>query len=316
MELRRLGPHGLALSSLGLGTLTWGRDTDDLDARDMLRIYLDAGGRALDVPTDWGSETFAGRVTAVGRVLNEEFAPSELTITFHSGNFGLRQKTLGPATSRRNLLASLDSGLAELGVPSVDLWVIHGPRQRVPFQEIIETAKFAQRTGRVSYVAVAGMDMWDLGSAVAHGEQASVVSAIAAPFSLLAASPAQQIFGHTRESQLGFLALAPLAQGVLTGKYRRTTPPDSRAASAHLADLVRQYLGTKQSRVVEAVVRTAEGLETSPSHVALAWVLGYPGVTSAVIGPRNPRQLEQLLEQPITRLQRELHEVLGEVALP
>lgn len=316
MELRRLGRHGLALSSLGLGTLTWGRDTDDLDARDMLRIYLDAGGRTLDVPSDFGSKTFAGRVSAVGRVLNDEFAPSELTITFHSGHFGLRENTMGPSTSRRNLLASLDTGLAELGVPSIDLWVIHGPRERVSVQEIVETAKFAQGTGRVSYVAVAGMDMWDLGSAVALGDQQSVISAIAAPFSLLAASPAQKIFSHTRESQLGFVALAPLAQGVLTGKYRRTTPPDSRAASAHLADLVHPYLGTKQARVVEAVVRTAEGLETSPSHVALAWVLGHRGVTNAVIGPRSPRQLEQLLEQPITRLQRELHEVLGEVALP
>ena len=85
-----------------------------------------------------------------------------------------------------------------------------------------------------------------------------------------------------------------LAGGVLTGKYRHTTPPDSRAASAHLRSSVEPYLESSLP-IVEALSQAAHGLECSIADVALAWVEGTPGVTSAIIGPRNLVQLEQIL---------------------
>lgn len=323
MEIRRLGDQGLAVSTLGLGTLTWGGDTDDHEAAELLATYLDAGGNTLDVPSDWGSPTFAGRVEAVGRTINDGSHRNQLVIIVHSGN--LPEPTgplnpppppsLGPRCSKRNLLASLDNALHDLRTDHVDLWVIHGPRQGVTIAEIQGAAHFALATGRATYVGVAGLDEWDCGTITAGGSAVSGVSALAGAFSLLNAALLTPIISHGEESGLGFVALSPLAQGALVGKYRHSTPPDSRAATGHLSSLVSPYLSERHGRVVEAVYRAARSLDSTPAKVALAWVLDQPGVSTAIVGPRGPRQLDQLLAGPPVILQRELRDVLSEVAI-
>ncbi len=321
MEIRRLGSHGLAVSSIGLGTLTWGRDTDDVEASEMLASYLDAGGTTLDIPSDWGSPAFEGRLSSVGQVISG-IRRDDLVLIVHSGNLpeprGPRipplPTRLGPRSSKRNLIASLDAALADLGTDRVDLWVIHGPRQGISIEEMRQAAQFALQTGRAQYVGAAGMDAWDLG-ALTGSDFAPGFSALAGPFSLLEGADRKNIMPHGLESGLGYVALSPLAQGALTGKYRHTTPPDSRAASAHLASLVQPYLTKRHSRVVEATARAAMGLDTTASQVALAWVLAQPAVSTAVIGPRNSRQLDAILETSPVQLQRELRDVLSEVAI-
>ncbi|WP_164996717.1 aldo/keto reductase [Actinomyces minihominis] len=326
MEIRRLGQRGLAVSALGLGTLTWGRDTDDFEAAAMLQSFLEAGGTTLDVPSDWGSATFEGRVRAVGSTIADGLR-DRLVLILHSGNLPeptggpLQAATrrdismLGPRASKRNLIASLDTALADLGTDHVDLWVIHGPRQGISIGEIREAAQFALRTGRAHYVGAAGFSDWDFGALTSFTPGEEPFAALASPFSLLDASARVNLMPRGSESGLGFVALNPLAQGVLTGKYRNSTPPDSRAASSHLASLVEPYLTQRHARVVEAVVRAAGGLGTTPSQVALAWVLAQPLVSTAIIGPRNSRQLDAILEEPTLHLQRELRDVLTEVSL-
>ena len=321
MEIRRLGEAGLAVSTLGLGTLTWGRDTSEVEAAEMLAAYLSAGGTTLDVPSDWGSQTFAGRVATVGATLRGG-RRGALVLVLHSGNLPEPSSApdlfdrLGPRTSRRNLLASLDSALQDLGTDHVDLWVLHGPRDGVSIEEMRGAAEFAVASGRARYVGAAGLGAWDLGSLVGAPPTVSPqFAALAAPLSLVDAAAKNTVLAHGHAAGLGFLALAPLAQGVLTGKYRHSTPPDSRAATAHLASLVAPYLTARHARVVEAAARAAAGLEVGTPQVALAWVLAQPGVSSAIVGPRNTRQLEALLSDGPLRLQRELQEVLSEVAL-
>lgn len=325
MEVRRLGHHGLALSALTLGTLTWGRDTDDIEAAQMLSSYMDEGGTTIDVPSDWASPAFSGRVDAIGQVC-QAVPRDDLVLLLHSGSLseptGDRltspRTNLGPRTSNRNLLASLDQALADLRTNFVDLWIIHGPRQGVAIDEIKQAAAYALRTGRTRYVGIADFDDWDLGALSSGSDRGEglTIAALSESFSLLDSGARLGRMRHGRELGLGFVALAPLAQGVLTGKYRHSTPPDSRAATAHLASLIEPYLTPRHGRVVEAAVRAAEGLDVSPTQVALAWVLAQPTVTTAVIGPRNTRQLNSILEQPVLSLQRELRDVLTEVSVP
>jgi aryl-alcohol dehydrogenase-like predicted oxidoreductase len=90
---------------------------------------------------------------------------------------------------------------------------------------------------------------------------------------------------------MGILPWAPLGRGVLTGKYRRGTPADSRGASPHFSSFVGGYLNERSARVVEAVARAAEGLDWSPMEVALTWVRDRPGVTAPIVGARTAAQL-------------------------
>ncbi len=324
MKIRRLGGSGLALSEVTLGTLTWGRDTDEHEAADLLSIYLEHGGRTIDVPSDYMNPDFAGRSQVVGATLKQKIGRDEVAIIGHSGAMTGKDRgpvrgvgDLGPESSRRNLLRSLDHVLEGLETSFVDVWVIHGPRMGVTHQEIVEAAQTAVRSGRAFYIGFAGFDQWDFGALSAMASAAGLpVAGFAGPLSLLAAGALSDQIPHAVEQNSGYIALAPLAHGALTGKYRHATPPDSRAATAHLGKMLDPYLTPESDRVVEAVLRVAEGLDTPPSRVALAWVLSQRGVATAVTGPRTSRQLETLLEGGVLHLQRELREVLTEIALP
>lgn len=322
MQTRRLGQSGLALSTLSLGTLTWGRDTELEEARDIYARFAEVGGTTLDIPSSYRPEAIATRGETIATVIADGPLKDPLMV-LHSidPTPSVKTRSVAPTVSapcsRRSLLRSLDADLTALGRRNVDVWVVHGPRLGVPYREVADTLLAAVESGRVTYVGLAGMDPWDYGcvSALLAGTSAPV-RAIASPLSLLRATPTTQLLSHCLEQGAGFIALAPLAGGALTGKYRHSTPPDSRAASAHLGEMVSGYLGAEQSRVIEAVSRVAEGLGISPAAVSVSWALAQQPVATCAIGPRTLPQFDSILDGYETRLPRELREALADVALP
>jgi aryl-alcohol dehydrogenase-like predicted oxidoreductase len=110
-------------------------------------------------------------------------------------------------------------------------------------------------------------------------------------YSLLNRSAEHEVLPAAAALGMGVLPWSPLGRGVLTGKYRHGTPADSRGASPHFASFVGGHLNTRSARVVEAVVRAAEGLDWSPLEVALTWVRDRPGVTAPIVGARTAAQL-------------------------
>jgi aryl-alcohol dehydrogenase-like predicted oxidoreductase len=115
-------------------------------------------------------------------------------------------------------------------------------------------------------------------------------------YSLLNRIAENEILDATQECGLGFIAWAPLARGVLTGKYRKGIPSDSRAAAPHFARQVEPYLDEHSARIVEAVVVAAQGLGYSPLEISLAWVRDAPGITSTLVGARTGAQLRGILK--------------------
>jgi aryl-alcohol dehydrogenase-like predicted oxidoreductase len=113
---------------------------------------------------------------------------------------------------------------------------------------------------------------------------------------------------------LGILPWSPLGRGVLTGKYRRGTPADSRGASPHFASFVGSYLDERAARVVEAVARAAEGLDWSPLEVALTWVRDRPGVTAPIVGARTAAQLRGSLTVEDFELPAQIGSALDDVS--
>ncbi len=310
MEQRLLGEHGLMLSSIGLGTRTWGLDTDPHEAFEMVEEYREVGGTTIEVVDD---PQFREPLRTVGNILQQVQA-SDLRIVLRSGA-SPNAEGMPQLPSRGVLLDSLDYSLKELQVDHVDLWLLHGPRGQVPLEELLSAAKQALSLGKAHYVGLGGLSWWDAGSAVTAAKLSNWgIAAWSEPVSILEARLLSHESLPLRRSGLGIIAGSPLAGGVLTGKYRHSTPPDARATSPRFAAEFARYFEPSPRSIVEATCRAADGLERSAAQVALAWARDEPGVTSAIVGPRNVRQLQHLLEIDGWRLPRALRDVLAEVA--
>lgn len=312
MQQRFVGRTGLSVSRLGLGTMTWGRDTDRHEARDQLRLFTDAGGTLVDTAASYGG---GASERVLGELMAELGNRDDLVVATKAG-LGAQRGSRGNDTSRGALLSQLDASLARLGVDHVDLWQVHVWSDLVPLAETLDALDHAVNSGRVRYVGVSNYSGWQ--TALAHTLQstrrrAPIVST-QVEYSLLNRGVEHEVVPAATALGMGVLAWSPLGRGVLSGKYRTGTPADSRAASPHFERFVEPYLGADHRRVVEAVARAGEGLSVSPIEVSLAWVRDQPGVSSAIVGARTAGQLKGSLSVEEVELPREIMVALTDVS--
>ena len=313
MEMRRAGASGLTLSRLGLGTMTWGRDTDEHEAADQCRAFIDAGGNFFDTANTYGdgdSERVIGGL--VGTLVNrdEVIIATKAGLSFPDGNRFID-------ASRHTLIAELDKSLARLGSDFVDIWQVHAWDAFAPLDETLAALDYAYTTGRARYVGVCNFAGWQLARAATKQESNSMkapITTIQSEYSLLNRDAEIELLDCAQDCGIGFLAWAPLARGVLTGKYRNGTPSDSRGAAPHFAKHIEPYLDSRSARIVDAVAVAANGLGYSPLEVALAWVRDAPGVTSAIIGARTGAQLRGILASEEISLPDILRSALNDVS--
>ena len=314
MEKRRAGNSGLALSRLGLGTMTWGRDTDEIEAADQCRAVLDAGGNFLDTAATYGD---GDSERVIGGLVGTLFPRDEVIIATKAGisfSEGVRKVD----ASRHSLIADLDRSLNRLGTDFVDIWQVHNWDETTPLDDTLSALDYAYTTGRARYVGVSNFSGWQLARAATKQQSNSMkapLTTVQGEYSLLNRSAEYELIDATQECGLGFLAWAPLARGVLTGKYRKGIPSDSRGAAPHFARHIEPYLDARSSKIVEAVAVAAEGLGFSPLEVSLAWVRDAPGVTSALIGARTGAQLRGVLKSEEIALPEIVRTALDEISL-
>jgi aryl-alcohol dehydrogenase-like predicted oxidoreductase len=308
MEQRYVGRTGLRVSRLGLGTMTWGRDTDEHEAAEQLRELLDAGGSLVDVGTAYG----AGACEEVLGKLMGSVAPRDEIVICAKAAVPLYRT--GPDVSRRSLLTALDASLTRLGVDHVDLWTAPGWSSRVPLEETLSALAVAVDTGRARYAGIANVTGWQAALAAGSAGSGSPV-AVQAEYSLVQRRIESELLPAAAHLGLGVIAWSPLGRGVLTGKYRNGTPADSRAASPHLAAFVEPYLDRTARRIVDAVLTAADGLGCAPLEVALAWVRDRPGISSVLVGARTAAQLRGSLASEDVELPVEILSALDEISL-
>lgn len=308
MQQRYLGRTGMRVSSLGLGTLTWGRDTDETEATRMVKSFVEAGGNLIDTCPTYGD----GRALGVlSQILRTTVQREELMLV-SKGGFSYRDGE--HANSRAAINATIDATLKQLGTDYLDVFLLQAWDPHTALEETIAALDAALRNGKVCAVGVSNHGAWDTAQILYCARQAGVqIALVENEYSLLQREAERDLQTAVEREQLGFVAWSALARGVLTGKYRHSTPPDSRAASPLLSDFVSPYLTAPYAPMVEAVVTAAQGMGVSPQAVALAWVLRQPFVTSALVGPRTDTQLEQILDGADFPLPDPLWEALADV---
>lgn len=313
MEMRRAGKSGLSLSRLGLGTMTWGRDTDTHEAADQCRAYIEAGGNFLDTSPIYGD---GDSERVIGGMIGTLFARDEIVIATKAGVQLINGERV-INNSRQSLINELDKSLLRLGTDHVDLWQIHGWDPHNPLEDTLSALDYAYSSGKARYVGLSNFSGWQSSRAITlqelHGMKAPIVS-LNNEYSLLNREVEAEILPCADELNVGFLAWAPLARGVLTGKYRTGIPSDSRAAAPHFVKHVEPYLNDRSARIVEAVSVAAEGLGFAPLEVAIAWVRDNPLVTSSIVGARTGAQLRGILKSEEITLPQTIRDVLDEVS--
>lgn len=315
MKQRHLGRSGLVVSRLGLGTMTWGRDTDEDDAAAQLIAFREAGGTLLDtanVYVDGESERVVGR-------LLKDVVPREEIVLATKAHGVMGPGPMGRGTSRGHLLTALDASLKRLQTDWIDLWQLHAWDVVTPWEEAMSALDTAVSSGRVRYAGVSNYSGWQQGAVTAWQKavpgRAQIVSN-QVEYSLLQRGVEREVVPGAMAQGVGLLPWSPLGRGVLTGKYRNGVPGDSRGASRHFQAWMQPFLTEAAGSVVDAVLTAADGLGVSPVAVALAWVRDRPGVTAPIVGARTSAQLQASLATESLVLPEPVRRALDDVSAP
>lgn len=313
MKKRRAGNSGLELSRLGLGTMTWGRDTDTHEAAEQLRSFVEAGGNFIDTAStyaDGDAERVIGGLIGAIAPREDLIIGTKAGVSFPHGNREVNN-------SRHRLINELEKSLTRLGSDYVDLWQIHSWDSEIAIDDTLSALDYAYTSGKARYVGVSNFNGWQSARSITLQESNTAkapISTIQSEYSLLNRSIEAEVLGCAQSLGVGILAWSPLGRGVLTGKYRRSIPSDSRGATPHFANFVAPYLDENSSRIVEAVSAAASGLGYSPLEVALSWVRDAPGVTSAIVGARTGAQLRGVLSVEEITLPEVVRAALDEIS--
>jgi aryl-alcohol dehydrogenase-like predicted oxidoreductase len=298
MEFRRLGRSGLRVSVLSLGTMTFGGkgafgktgSTDVEGARRQIDLCLDAGINLFDTADIYS----AG--------LSEEILGQALK--------GRRDKVLvatkartgdGPndaGSSRYHLVEACEASLKRLGTDRIDLYQLHEWDGQTPLEETLEALDSLVRSGKVRYVGLSNFSGWHLMKTLCVSEREKRVRPVSQQihYTLQAREAEYELMPISVDQELGILIWSPLAGGLLSGKYRRghQLPEGTRQLANWGEPPVHDH--DKLYDIVEVLVAITGGRGISAAQVALAWLIGRPGVTSVVIGARTDAQLQDNLK--------------------
>ena len=314
VDIRSVGASGLRVSRIGLGTMTWGRDTDEHEASELLDTFLSAGGTLVDtadVYADGESEKILGRLlTDADRRAQVVLATKAVSRPTSDRRFD---------ASRGHLLSTLNASLRRLGVEYIDLWQLHAWDPLTPIDETLSAIDAAVSSGKVHYVGVSNYAGWQVATVAAMqtavpGHFAPVCAQM--EYSLLQRGVEREVIPALKGHGMGLIAWSSLGRGVLSGKYRAGIPADSRAGNPLFASFVQPYLTEHARRIADAVATAAEGLGASSSEVALAWLRDQPGVTSALVGARTPAQLRTALASEALVIPDQIKAALSDVSAP
>jgi aryl-alcohol dehydrogenase-like predicted oxidoreductase len=296
MEYRTLGGSGCAVSSLCLGTMTFGAETDEAGAHEQLDQFLEAGGTFVDTADVYShgvSEEIIGRWFA-----RRPADVTEPVVLATKGRFDMDNSPNGAGLSARHLTRALDASLRRLGLESVDLYQVHAYDPLTPMEETLRTLDQFVRAGKIRYYGLSNFTGWQLTKAVhlARALNAAGPVTLQPQYSLLAREIEWEIVPAVLDAGLGLLPWSPLGGGWLSGKYRRDQRPtgDTRLGENPARGMeAYDRRGTERAwNVIDAVQKVAEDRGVSMAEVALAWVTDRPAVTSTILGARTVSQLQ------------------------
>ena len=296
MEYRTLGGSGCAVSVLGLGTMTFGRESDEEVATAQLDRFVADGGTLIDT-ADVYAETESERI--IGRWLSKQDPATRARVVLATkGRFPTGPGPNDLGLSRRHLSTALDASLRRLGVDTVDLYQVHGWDPYTPIEETLRFFDDAVSAGKIRYFGLSNFLGYQLQKAVDIAEFRGWVRPVTLQpqYNLLSREIEWEVVPACLAEGLGLLPWSPLGGGWLTGKYQRDRQPTGATRLGEHPERGVEAYGPRNTSertwdVVDAVRAVADECGASMAQVSLAWLLGRPGVCSVILGARTEEQL-------------------------
>jgi aryl-alcohol dehydrogenase (NADP+) len=299
MEYRPLGGTGTVVSTLCLGTMTFGNESDEKTSHAQLDRFAEHGGNFVDtadVYSQGTSEEIIGRWLAARPGLRDQM------VIATKGRFPMGDGPNDHGLTRTHLSRALDASLRRLGVETVDLYQAHAWDPVTPLEETLRFFDDAVRAGKIRYAGVSNFIGWQLQKAAMLADLRGLapIVTLQPQYNLLVRDIEFELVDVCRNENIGILPWSPLAGGWLTGKYRRDQAP---TGSTRLGEnpqrgmeaYARRNAQERTWQIIDAVRQVAESRSVSMSQVALVWVADRPAVTSVILGARTLEQLDDNL---------------------
>jgi aryl-alcohol dehydrogenase-like predicted oxidoreductase len=287
MEYRQLGKSGLKVSAIGLGGNTFGNGADEAQTARIIHRALDLGINFIDTADTYSrgvSEQYVGKAVAGRR-------QQALIATKVYGRMGEGPNDTG--LSRKHILEGVEASLKRLDTDYIDLYQVHNVDASTPIYETLATLDGLVRQGKVRYIGCSNFLAWQLCEALWASDRKDLTPFVSVQprYNVVDRTIERELLPFCRQYGIGIVPYSPLAGGILTGKYRlgEAPPADTRAGRN---PRLQQQLNEAMLGKVNALAKWARDQGHDVGHLALAWLLSRPEVSTIIAGATKPEQVE------------------------
>ncbi|NRP85995.1 L-glyceraldehyde 3-phosphate reductase [Ensifer adhaerens] len=321
MEYRLLGRSGLKVSTITMGTMTfggvgWAKTVGDLgvkDAKKLVDMCVDAGVNLLDtadVYSQGASEEILGEIIGGPR--------KDGVLIATKARFPMGPGVNDVGSSRQHLIQACEASLKRMKTDVIDLYQLHEWDGQTPLEETMEALDTLVRQGKIRYIGCSNFSGWHIMKALGVSERDKRERFVSQQihYTLEARDAENELVPISIDQGLGILVWSPIAGGLLSGKHRRNqaTPEGTRQFAGWTEPPIRDE--NRLWNIVDTLVEIADGRGVSAAQVALAWLIGRKGVTSVIIGGRTKAQFQDNLASAELKLTHEERKRLDDVSLP
>jgi aryl-alcohol dehydrogenase-like predicted oxidoreductase len=297
MEYRRLGRTGLKVAPLCLGTMQWGWSADEVASFEVMDAYVEADGNFIDtadVYSRWVEGNDGGvSEEIIGRWMKARGNRHQIVIaTKVRGRMGTGPNDEG--LSRQHIVQAVEASLRRLQIEAIDLYQAHAVDKQTPIDETLRAFDDLVRAGKVRYVGASNYVAWELMESLWSADKHGTARYDSLqPHYNLAYRPEfeRELKAVCEKYQIGVIPYSPLGGGFLTGKYKRGEATESVRSDG----VKRRYFNDYGWGVLDALHTVAGEQDSTPTAVALAWLLAQPVITSPIIGANSRNQLQDSL---------------------
>ena len=289
MQYRKLGNSGLDISTVGIGTNNFGRRMDLNATQKVIHKAIDLGINFFDTSNTYGNQLSE---EYIGKTITKDIRRNIIIATKFGMDMGGVPNNIG--ASRKHILEQVDDSLKRLNSDYIDLYQIHVPDPHTPILETLTTLNDLVRSGKVRYIGCSNFAGWQIAQAMETSRKESLEAFVSnqPEYSMLNRSIETEILPACENYKLGILPFFPLANGFLTGKYKRNQPPPSGTRLSESAESANAYFTSKNFDIIEKLEQLANDASHTVTELAISWLLSNNNVSSVISGATKTSQLE------------------------